>query len=160
MQIRYANNDVSDEDGYGAAMYFAGSWVTVKNVLVAGCYATNGPAIYSSDGEVTFENCIFHNNETCRPNDEDYGIAYCEGGTLSFDHCDFLHNAGYAIVNAGGDEIKIDNSVFYANMRQAGIDDTNDKEDKAQVAFVGELDAKALTCCTENSLEDLTDVHS
>ena len=137
VQIRYANNDGSDEDGYGAAMYFSGSSVTVKNVLVAGCYATNGPAIYSSDGEVTFENCIFHNNETCRPNDAEYGIAYCEGGTLSFDHCDFLHNAGYAIVNNGGDEIKIDNSVFYANMGIRDIDDTNGKETNAQYAFAG-----------------------
>jgi len=125
------------------------SHVTIRNVKVSDCQASNGAAVYatgsaSSPTNVTFENCIFHNNTTTYS--ETSGNIYCDAtSSLTFDHCDILRNVGYPFYNLG--TVKMDNSIVYANMSEP-VPDTNsygvandgqpaNANDKSLVAFKG-----------------------
>ncbi len=129
-QVRYANAAstlLSNTDVNGGGLLFLnGANVTVKNVLVAGCTAAQGAAVYATGASmITFENCIFHNNATY-PVSEENGIISSDGtSTLNFNHCDVLRNVGYASY-LGGTSIQIwTNSIFYGNMNTE-LDDTNE----------------------------------
>lgn len=137
-QLRYANatgKEISVTSG--AAITLDGSTdVKINNVLVAGCTADNGAAVYAiNGGQATFENCIFHNNTVGVADTK--AVIYTDGTSqITFDHGDVLRNIGHGFVNANTTASNITNSVFYANMN-AQLDDTNGNGDKALSALIG-----------------------
>ncbi|MCQ2266400.1 MAG: hypothetical protein MJZ40_01655 [Bacteroidaceae bacterium] len=119
--------------------------IRFRNVIVSNSTADRGAAVYATHAEATFENCIFHNNES--KTIDDSGIIYAtDGSTLSFDHCDVLRNVGHASYLGGSGTWDVDtsddpenpniipttypttnhwqNSIFYGNLSQT-VDDTN-----------------------------------
>lgn len=128
-QVRYANASstlLTNTDKNGAGMSFLnGAQVTVKNMVIAGCTAEQGAAIYADgSSNVTFENCIVHNNASSILK----GIIYSEGTSqLSFDHCDFLRNVGYVgYLEGEATRQTYTNSIFFGNMDIA-LDNTNEE---------------------------------
>lgn len=132
----------------GAAFSIKNSnYVTIRNVKVSDCQASNGAAVYATGSTVNFENCIFHNNTTTYS--ETSGNIYCDATSrITLDHCDILRNVGYPFYNLG--TVKMDNSIVYANMSEP-VPDTNNygtspdpseggesnPNDKSLVAFKG-----------------------
>lgn len=98
--------------------------VRFRNVIVSNNTADQGAAVYATHAEATFENCIFHNNES--KTIEESGIIYAtDGSTLTFDHCDVLRNVGHAsYLGSNGTTNQWRNSIFYGNLSQT-VDDTN-----------------------------------
>jgi hypothetical protein len=93
-QVRYANASstlLTNTDKNGGGMIFSnGARVSVRNTLIAGCTAEKGAAIFATGAsQVTFVNCIIHNNTSSNLN----GIIYSEGtANLTFNQCNFLRN--------------------------------------------------------------------
>ncbi len=126
-QVRYANASstlLTNTDKNGGGMIFSnGARVSVRNTLIAGCTAEKGAAIFATGAsQVTFVNCIIHNNTSSNLN----GIIYSEGtANLTFNQCNFLRNVGYVGYLEGTDTKQAyTNSIFFANMDRA-IDNTN-----------------------------------
>lgn len=126
-QVRYANASstlLTNFDKNGAGMIFSnGAKVSVRNTIIAGCTAEKGAAIFATGAtQVTFVNCIIHNNTSSNLN----GIIYSESSVdFVFDHCDFLRNVGYVAYLEGTDTRHFySNSIFFANMDRA-IGNTN-----------------------------------
>lgn len=98
--------------------------IRFRNVIVSNSTADRGAAVYATHAEATFENCIFHNNES--KTIEESGIIYAtDGSTLTFDHCDVLRNVGHASYLGSNSTTNLwQNSIFYGNLSQT-VDDTN-----------------------------------
>ena len=145
-ELRWANasNLVNNACGAGVLLIDAHN-IRIKNILIAGCAAQEGAAVYAMGNSlVYFENCIFHNNQACRNYDETEftntltgGILYA-GGTsqLTFNHCDILRNVGYALHVEPSANVTANNNVFFANQSEACAD-TKKAADMALAAFHG-----------------------
>jgi predicted outer membrane repeat protein len=86
--------------------------VTFKNVMLTkavthraanGQYGSDASAIWSSNTELNFENCIFSRNDITRKTESpadpmdgwgDRGALSLNGGTVTFKQCEFTENAG------------------------------------------------------------------
>ncbi len=142
--IRYANARSQigrDDSGYtkgGAIAIYNSKNIKISNCLMVGNTASAGSAafIYKSTG-IQFENCIIRNNES-REVDADGNFTSNTGNVVvgqesevSFNHCDFIRNVGFAIDSYG--KTKVTNSVFYGNMNQP-VEDTRNNESRALYA--------------------------
>ncbi len=131
LQLRYANarskeHDNTVFDGGGINMRDVAD-VQVRNSLVAGCTAIRGAAVFVRNGRnVTFENCIFHNNEA-KAVDTLSGVVFVEAEyesdatnnyTTTFNHCNILNNVGHGIIVNGKAKQVWVNSMAFANMRE------------------------------------------
>ncbi len=136
-QIRYghASSDLFESpnvDGAGLVLDMARN-VKVLNVVVAGCTARQGAAVYLRNTvNAQFENCIFHNNEArsgvqprgvvfsdCTPSFRTANHKPDEATPTSVDpefrHCNVLNNVGYGTWLAGDCGQQWENSMFFAN---------------------------------------------
>jgi len=121
--------------------------IKVLNTRISNCTGQKGAAVFAK-GRTTayFENCIMHNNTACAGYGEgrrlyslklDGGIIYQQdNASIELNHCDLLHNVGYALVNAGTADLTTRNSLYYANMNDA-MEDTNGAEASALAALYG-----------------------
>ncbi|MCQ2256905.1 MAG: hypothetical protein MJZ41_02795 [Bacteroidaceae bacterium] len=141
-QLRYGNSNSytwsKASERNGSAFYFknASTGNVVRNCLVAGCTSMKGAAVYATgNSSVTFENYIFHNNQTSSVTSKTYGIVQTEAGSsVILNHGDIIRNAGTAVVNAGN--VEINNSVVYANLR-AVRSETNKADSYGQDGLQG-----------------------
>ena len=103
----------------------------VRNCILANNTAVQGAALYvrsendNSEVEITFENCIFHNN-TSVSTDGSFAAVHVESTAdgspvnITFDHCDFLKNVGYGLYVKGAKaQVTLNNSVVWANAAEA-----------------------------------------
>ncbi len=127
LQIRYANarsllHGNTSPDGGGIAVRNSDN-VKVRNVIIAGCRAVRGAAVYLSDANHTeFENCIFHNNEAKDlVADTLSGVVFVESTTTTtttttFRHCNILNNVGHGTFRHAKANMDWINSMAFANM--------------------------------------------
>ena len=145
-ELRWANASNYEDNTHGAGIQLIDAQnIRLKNILIAGCAARQGAAVYASgNSSANFENCIFHNNQTCRNYDE-AGFAYTltggvlyVGGTsqLIFNHCDMLRNVGYALHVEPSANVTVSNNVFFANQSETCAD-TKKATHQALPAFHG-----------------------
>ncbi len=163
-QLRYANAsdtkfNVSGHDG-GAIRFIHGATnIRVRNVLIAGCTADRGAAIFAETGTTaSFENVIIHNNEAAN---REGAIIYSEGSArLSFTHCNIMNNVGYPVyLNGSTTQQSFDNCIFFANLSENadnayGNDATSVAtiESKALPSFRGNAAGVTVTNCLFDNL--------
>ena len=142
------NTELNDAVGTGSQLYFTpilrdggaillqdkvGSYGSMKDNMVRNCVLSNctserGAAIYVQSSrsdveiEVTFENCIIHNNTSTAATPSAIYIESEAGGRVdvAFNHCDILKNVGYGLLVTGNNtHVSLDNSMIWANAKQA-----------------------------------------
>lgn len=145
-ELRWANaSNLADNANGGGIQLIDAQGISLKNILIAGCAAQEGAAVYATgSSSAHFENCIFHNNQVCRNYDEagfantlTGGVLHV-GGTsqLTFNHCDILRNVGYALHVEATANVTVSNNVFFANQSEACAD-TKKAAHQALAAFHG-----------------------
>ncbi|MBQ2123855.1 MAG: hypothetical protein II200_07700, partial [Bacteroidaceae bacterium] len=137
----------------------------VRNCILANNTAVQGAALYvrsenaNSEVEITFENCIFHNN-TSVSTDGSFAAVHVESTAdgspvnITFDHCDFLKNVGYGLYVKGAKaQVTLNNSVVWANAAEALDNSALLAGDAANVRTI-KVEGGAKLSGTNNMLDD------
>ncbi len=143
-QLRYANAsdtkfNASGHDGGAIRLINGATNVRVRNVMIAGCTADRGAAIFAETGTAaSFENLIIHNNEAVN---REGAIIYSEGSAqLTFTHCNIMNNVGYPVyLNGNTTRQSFDNSIFFGNLSENA-----DNVYGSNATSVAAIEAKAL----------------